>query len=131
LQFAAPSIIIMTLLMVIPLVMAIWLGMNHLTFQNIGAPQFLGLQNYADVLSDPRFWNSFQFTMLYMVLVIPAQLIIGFMIALLLDQVSKITRGIYLSIFLLPFVIVPIVGTLMFKQLFEPSGLLTCLPGNI
>lgn len=126
-QFAAPSIIIMTLLMVIPLVMAIWLGMNYITFNNITSPQFIGLRNYIEVLSDNRFWQSFGFTALYMVIVVPAQLIIGFTIALTLDQVSKFTRGIYLSIFLLPFIIVPVVGTLMFKQLFEPSGLLTWL----
>ena len=41
-QFAAPSIIIMTLLMVIPLIMAIWLGMNYITFNNINSPQFIG-----------------------------------------------------------------------------------------
>ncbi len=126
-KFAAPSMIIMTLLMVIPLIMAIWLGMNYITFNNINDPQFVGLRNYIEVLSDSRFWQSFGFTALYMAIVVPAQLIVGFTIALALDQVSKFTRGIYLSIFLLPFIIVPIVGTLMFKQLFEPSGLLTWL----
>lgn len=127
LQFATPSIIIMTLLMVIPLIMAIWLGMNFITYNNINDPQFIGLQNYIGVLTDPRFWQSFEFTGLYMVFVVPLQLIIGFTVALLLDQVSRLARGIYLSIFLLPFIIVPIVGTLMFKQLFEPSGLFTWL----
>jgi len=127
LQFAAPSIIIMTFLMVIPLIMAIWLGMNFITYININDPQFVGLRNYIDVLSDPRFWQSFRFTGLYMVIIVPVQLIIGFTIALLLDQVSRFTRGIYLSLYLLPFIIVPVVGTLMFKQLFEPSGLFTWL----
>jgi ABC-type sugar transport system permease subunit len=126
-RFSAPSIFMMTLLMVIPLLMAIWLGTQFMTFNNINDPQFVGLQNYIQVLQDPRFWQSFGFTALYMVVVVPAQLIIGFTIALLLDQVSKFTRGIYLAIFLLPFIIVPIVGTLMFKQLFEPSGLFTYL----
>ena len=126
-QFAAPSIIVMTLLMVVPLIMAIWLGMNYITFNNINTPQFIGLRNYIEVLNDNRFWQSFGFTALYMAIIVPAQLIIGFTIALALDQVSKFTRGIYLSIFLLPFIIVPIVGTLMFKQLFEPSGLITWL----
>lgn len=127
LGFAAPSIVVMTLLMVIPLIMAIWLGMNFFTYNNINEPQFIGLRNYIEVLSDPRFWQSFRFTGLYMLIVVPMQLIIGFSIALLLDQVSNLTRGIYLSIFLLPFIIVPVVGTLMFKQLFEPSGLLLWL----
>jgi ABC-type sugar transport system permease subunit len=127
LGFAAPSIVVMTLLMVIPLIMAIWLGMNFFTYNNINEPQFIGLRNYSEVLGDPRFWQSFRFTGLYMLIVVPMQLIIGFSIALMLDQVSNLTRGIYLSIFLLPFIIVPVVGTLMFKQLFEPSGLLLWL----
>lgn len=124
-KFASPSMIIMTLLMVVPLVMAIWLGMNYMTYNNINDPQFVGLRNYIEILQDGRFWQSFRFTGLYMLIVVPAQLIVGFTIALLLDQVSRLTRGIYLSIFLLPFIIVPIVGTMMFKQLFEPSGLFT------
>jgi len=126
-RFAAPSIIIMTLLMVIPLVMAIWLGMNYVTYNNISEPQFVGLRNYLEVLKDSRFWQSFQFTAIYMVFVVPATLMVGFIVALFLDQVSAFTRGIYLSLFLLPFIIVPIVGTMMFKQLFEPSGLFTYL----
>ena len=126
-QFTAPSIIIMALLMVVPLVMAIWLGMQFMTFNNITAPQFVGLRNYIDVLSDPRFWQSFRFTILFAVIVIPSQMLIGFTMALLLDQVKGLTRGIYLAIFLLPFIIVPIVGTIMFKQLFEASGLITYL----
>ncbi len=127
LKFTAPSIFVMTLLMVIPLIMAIWLGMQFMTYVNINDPQFVGLRNYIDTLQDPRFWQSFRFTALYMVIIVPAQLVIGFTIALLLDQVSRFTRGIYLSIYLLPFIIVPVVGTLMFKQLFEPSGLLSWL----
>ena len=126
-RFAAPSIIVMTLLMVIPLVMAIWLGTQFMTFNNINAPQFVGLRNYTDVLSDSRFWQALWFTLLLTAIVIPIRMVIGFAIALLLDQLSGLTRGIYLAIFLLPFIIVPIVGTIMFKQLFEASGPLTWL----
>lgn len=125
--FASPSIVIMTALMLIPLVMAIYLGMTRLNFQNITNPQFIGLANYADVLQDARFWSAFQFTANYILCVVPLVIIIGFVMALILDQVAVIPRGIYLSVFLLPFVIVPIVGSLMFKQLFEASGPLTYL----
>ena len=126
-QFATPSIFMMTILMVIPLAMAIWLGTQFMTFNNISDPQFVGLRNYTDVLSDARFWQSFRFTALYAAIIVPTTMVIGFVIALFLDQVSRFTRGVYLSIFLLPFIIVPIIGTLMFKQLFEPSGLITYL----
>lgn len=98
-----------------------------MTFMNINEPQFVGARNYIEVLSDDRFWQSFRFTILYTIINIPARLVLGFAIALLLDQLPKLIRGIYLSIFLLPFIIVPIVGTIMFKQLFEASGPLTWL----
>lgn len=126
-RFATPSIFMMIVLMLIPLIIAIWLGTQYMTYNNILEPQFVGLRNYIEVLEDPQFWRSLRFTFLYMFVTIPLQLLIGFTMALLLDQVSKFSRGIYLSIFLLPFIIVPIVGTLMFKQLFEPSGLFTWL----
>lgn len=124
LQFASPSIILMVTLMVIPLGMALWLGMHRFTFMTIDTPQFVWFENYTEVLTDARFWRSFRFTSLYTAIVVPTRIIIGFAIALMLDQVSKTIRGVYLSLFLLPFIIVPVVGTLMFKQLFEASGVL-------
>ena len=122
-RFAAPSIITMTLLMVIPLLMAIGLGLYFMTFENLRSPRFIGLQNYLDVLGDTRFWQSFQFTALFTAITVPARMLLGFLIALLLDQVSRSVRGIYLSLFLLPFIVVPIVGAAMFKELFESTGL--------
>jgi ABC-type sugar transport system permease subunit len=115
----------MILLMFIPLLMAIYLGATRLNFQNITNPDFIGAANYLNVLSDVQFWRAFQFTAIYIVLVVPMVILVGFVVAMILDQVSIFTRGIYLSIFLLPFIIVPIVGSLMFKQLFEASGPLT------
>lgn len=123
--FASPSIVLMIALMAIPLLISIFLGMNFMTFTNINEPQFIGLRNFQEILSDNRFWQSFNFTALYMVTSVPAILTIGFVMALVLDQVSSLSRGIYLSVFLLPFIIVPVVGTLMFKQLFEASGPMT------
>ena len=123
--FASPSIIVMLMLMVVPLAIALWLGFHYMTFRNIASPDFVGLRNYSDVLADPRFWRSFNFTALYTAIVVPSWVVIGFIIALFLDQVAGWARGVYLAIFLLPFITVPIIATIMFKQLWEPSGLLT------
>lgn len=116
----------MVLLMVVPLAIAIWLSVQFLTFQTMGDPtQYVGFRNYVDILNDARFWRSFEFTAIYTVINVPLRIVIGFLIALILDQMPKLVRGIFLSIFLLPFIVVPIVGTLMFKQLFETSGLIS------
>ena len=122
-QFSAPSIIAMGALLVFPLAIAIWLGLHLMTFRNINAPQFIGLANYVEVLTDQRFWQAFQFTILYTAVTVPIRMVIGLILALMLDQVTRRYRGVFIAIILLPMVVVPVVGTLMFKQLFEPSGI--------
>ena len=48
-----------------------------------------GAENYIEVLSDPEFWASLRFTVLYIVVTVLLVILIGFFIALLLDQVTK------------------------------------------
>ena len=126
LAFVSPSVVIMLLLMVLPLLTAIWLGFNFITFKNLTTPQWVGLENYTEVLSDPAFWASLRFTLLYIVITVPSEILIGFFIALLLDQVTRF-RGVYIAASLLPFIVTPIVGTLMFRNVFDRSGLYTYL----
>ena len=121
--FTGPSIILMVSLMIIPLIMAIWLGLNYVTYRNMNAPEFIGLENYLAILGDPRFWQSFRFTLLIIVIVTPAEMILGFFIALLLDQTNKRVRGIFIALLLTTYVTVPVVSGLMFRQLFEPNSL--------
>ncbi|MDQ3250381.1 MAG: sugar ABC transporter permease [Chloroflexota bacterium] len=120
---SAPSIIVMVMLMIVPLLWAIWLGFNYVTFNNLRTPVFVGLENYREVLADPRFWQALRFTLLLIVLVGTAELVVGFGIALLLDQASTAARGIFLAIFLTSYISVPVISGLMFKQLFLPTGL--------
>lgn len=121
-QFAAPSLVMMTALMLVPLCVSIWLGFNFLTFKNLHSPEFVGFANYLDVLADQRFWQAVRFTLLFVVIAVPSKVLLGFVMAMLLDQISIRVRGAFIATFLIPFIVVPIVGTLMFKQLVEPSG---------
>ncbi len=122
-RFTAPSNLLMLTLMVFPIVVAVFMSFHFVTFRNIGSPEFNGLQNYSYILSDPKFWQAFRFSILIVVVTVPAQLFIGFVVALLLDQVQNRMRGILIAGFLLPFIVVPVVGTMMYKQLFQVGGL--------
>ena len=123
LMFMSPSLLVMLALMVFPLVTSIWLSMQYMTFRNINTPEFVGFANYVAVFDDLKFWNAFSFTMTYIAIAVPMQTFTGFLIAVLLDQISKRVRGIYIAAFLMPFIVVPVVGTLMVKQLFESGGI--------
>ncbi len=122
-MFMSPSLLVMLALMVFPLVTSIWLSTQYMTFRNINEPVFVGLANYVEVFEDQRFWSAFSFTMTYIAISVPMYIFAGFLIAVLLDQVSRRIRGIYIAAFLMPFIVVPVVGTLMVKQLFESGGL--------
>ena len=126
LWFTGPSIVIMLGLMILPLVAAIFLGFNYITYRNLNEPQWVGLQNYVEVLGDPEFWDAMGFTLLYIVITVPASIVIGFAVALMLDQVTRF-RGIFIAGMLLPFIVTPVVGTLMFRNLFDRWGLYTYL----
>lgn len=122
-MFMSPSLLVMLALMVFPLLTSIWLSMQYMTFRNINEPEFVGLANYIAVFEDQKFWNAFSFTMTYIAISVPLYISTGFLIAVLLDQVSRRVRGIYIAAFLMPFIVVPVVGTLMVKQLFESGGI--------
>ena len=122
-MFMSPSLLVMLLLMVFPLLTSIWLSMQFMTFRNINTPEFVGLANYLAVFDDRKFWQAFSFTMTFIALAVPLQILVGFLIAVLLDQVSVRIRGVYIAAFLMPFIVVPVVGTLMVKQLFESGGI--------
>ena len=120
--FVGPSVVIMLALMVAPLLAAIWLGFHRMTFTNVTEPVWVGLENYSFMLSDPGFWNSFAFTILYIVVTVPIQIVLGLFVALMLDQVRAF-RGIYMAAILLPFIVTPIVGTLIYRQTFDRYGI--------
>lgn len=116
----------MLALMVFPLVTTIILSFNRILLRDVRASEWIGLGNYTEVLSDPAFWSAFRLTILYVAVVVPSMIIIGFGVANLLDRVVR-GRGIYMAALLLPFIVTPVVGTLMVRDLFDRGGLLAWL----
>ena len=116
----------MLLLMVFPLVTTIWLGFHRLLIRDLQNPEWIGFDNYTDVLSDPEFWDAFVFTMIFVVVTVPIQMTFGLGVALLLDKVGR-GRSLYMAALLLPFIVTPVVGTLVFEDLFERGGLISWL----
>jgi ABC-type sugar transport system permease subunit len=112
----------MVLLMVLPLAGSIVLSFMQLTFRNLLSPTWIGFDNYTRVLSDPAFWDSVKFTLLYVLATVPTTIFIGYIFALMLDQVTHF-RGVLIGAMLLPMVITPVVSVMMFKDLFSNTGL--------
>jgi ABC-type sugar transport system permease subunit len=121
--FTSPSIIVMFALLLFPLGYSIWLGMHLITFNTINEPVFIGLENFQVILSDPLFWAAISWTLIIIAITVPMHMFLGFVFALLLDQIKGQIRAFYLAAFLIPMIVVPLIGTIVFKQLFDPPGL--------
>ncbi len=124
--FTIPSAAVMTVLMVVPLVTTVWLGFHRLLLRDLKNPSWIGLQNYRDILTDPEFWAAFRWTMLFVVIVVPIQMGLGLATALMLDRVVR-GRSIYVAALLTPFIVTPVVGSLVYKDLFDRGGLIAWL----
>jgi len=125
----------MLVLLVFPLFYSLWLGMHFLTFRTFDEPVFVGLENFGAILSDPAFWAALRWTLVIIAVTVPAHMIIGFLIALFLNEVKGRMRAFYLAASLIPMIVVPLIGTVVFKQLFDPVGLVAwgykSVTGNI
>lgn len=90
-----------------------------------GAPHFVGLANYRTMLTgDPLFWKSLSVTVYYTLGTVPLVIIIGFIVALLLNQRVH-GQGIFRTIYYLPTLVPSIANAMLWIWLFNPQfGLL-------
>ena len=64
---------------------------------------FLGLTYYRDMLSDPKLHRALVNTLLYAAIIVPAQLVLGLTIAVLLDTVRRL-RPLFRAVYFSPYV---------------------------
>lgn len=109
LLFASPWIVGFLAFTVYPVILSFYYSLN--VYTTFGQPmQWVGLQNYVDLLTqDDLFWVSLYNTLYMVVIGIPFHIILAVLLALLLNM-SLRGVSIYRTVFYLP-TIVPIVAT--------------------
>ncbi|MFB2582760.1 carbohydrate ABC transporter permease [Herbiconiux sp. P15] len=78
--------------------------LSFTNWRGSGAAEWVGFDNYAYLLSSPGFWNSLANSGVLWLLIIPAQLVIALVAAVLLDNAKLRLRGFYRVAFIVPFV---------------------------
>lgn len=119
LAFMLPSAVPLALFVLGPMVAAAWIS---LTEWNLLAPaQWVGLENYANLLTDPETADVFLHTLYYIVGYLPLVYIGGLAIALALNTALRgrtLLRGVYF----LPVITSWIVVALVWRWLLNPSN---------
>jgi polyol transport system permease protein len=112
----SPAVALLFVWMIVPLAMTIYFSTLHYNLLNPGSEQFVGLENYTYFLSDPAFLSSLQNTLVLVGSVLVITIVLGTLVALLLDQ-AVIGRSIVRLMVIAPFFVMPTVSALVWKNL--------------
>lgn len=86
----------------------------------IGNPKFIGLANYKELFSSRDFYNSLVVTGIYTLVYVPASIIIGFLLAVLMSSKSKFNI-VYRTIFFIPYVTSMVAMSAVFLFILHPQ----------
>lgn len=118
--FLAPSIIFIVAMIIAPLVYNFSLSFTDWTMAVNKAPNFIGLDNYIEVFKEPRFVNSVGRTLLFSLIAIALEAILGIALAVLINRKFH-GRRIVQALMLLPVVATPVALGMAWKLILEPS----------
>lgn len=115
-----PAVLAVFGIILFPLIYTFMISLHNmsLTIESMG--DFVGLENYYKVLTDTSFWDSAGRTAYFSFVSISVEMLLGVMIALLLNEQI---RGISLlrTIIILPWAVPTIVNGAMWKWIFHPE----------
>jgi ABC-type sugar transport system permease subunit len=114
----APSFLVMAGLLVIPLVRTIQWSFENVRYGTPGT--FVGLDNFADALTDPRFGQAALFTVIVTVITTAILLVLGYIVAIGIDRLTK-SRPLVLGIMLVSYVLPNLVGAVAFSWLVNDN----------
>lgn len=116
--FMVPSFLILGVFVIYPIVQSFIFSFQDVT---IGGPaSWIGLSNYVTLVQDPQFRNALGVTLEFTIISVAVLIIVGFILALLLQGEGIVTR-IVRSIFFFPTIVSLVSIGLVWKFLLDPN----------
>lgn len=102
LLFVLPAMLLVVVFFLVPLGMTVWMSFHD--WPLMGAPEWIGVENYQKMWGDRRFWNAMEFTIWYSIVATIAIFGLAFPLALFVERPGRMT-GIYRTAYFLPVVV--------------------------
>jgi multiple sugar transport system permease protein len=134
-SFAAPFVVLFTVFMAGPILVSFITSFTDMRVTDVRSPfnvEFVGLDNYADVLGDSAFRKAALNTAIYVLVTTPATIGIGLLVALALNQGIVRFRNVFRVGFFLPYVTSIVAIAVVWRILLgTDSGLINGVLGQI
>ena len=114
-----PALVLVALVAIYPLARTIYDSFTNRQFlEGIEPTEFVGLQNYRDLLHDTIFRDSIVVTVKFTVVTVAFELVLGLIIALVVNSGFK-GRGVMRAMMLVPWAIPTVVAAQMWKWMYD------------
>lgn len=121
LLFTAPSIILVTAFLVVPICMTIYMSFFNRTLKK---NTYIGLENYRRLLSDAAFQKALTNTLLYALILIPCIVLITMILASAIIQKKQAVGSVYRGLFYIPTIASGVTVSIVWSWVFHPvSGI--------
>lgn len=118
LRLTAPAFIVMILVTAYPLVYAVVLSFFRYRLTDPDGREFVGLQNYLTVLTDPVWWSAVVTTAIITVASVAIELVLGFGFAWVMYRIVR-GRSFVRTAILVPYGIITVVSAFVWRYAFQ------------
>lgn len=118
----APAVVLLLGWMLVPLIMTLWFSFRTYLPLRGGDQGWTGFDNYVRFVTSSAFWPSIMTTLTIVVSVLVITVVLGILLAMLLDQ-PMWGQGVVRILVIAPFFVMPTVSALVWKNMFmDPTN---------
>lgn len=127
--FTLPFVIGLLVFLLVPMIISLYY--SFCKYNILSPPQFIGLDNYKNMMGDSVFWKSMGVTFIFACVSVPLKLIFALIVAMLLLKNSKVS-GFYRAAYYLPSIIGGSVAVaILWKRMFAVDGVINTVLSNL
>src|ERR687895_605094 len=118
-----PSLILIALVAVYPIIYAIWLSLHEYSLIRAGLSRWAapaGLGNYIDAFKTPEFVDSIFITFVFTISSVFLETVIGLVMALIMAAAFK-GQGLLRTVVLVPWAVLTVVTAIMWRTIVDPN----------
>lgn len=114
-----PSILAILFMVIYPLVYAFRLA--FLEWHAFAPPQFVGLNNFLNMFLDYKFWSALGVTMKFVAIAVPVEVVVGLLVAVLLNRQIR-GKNFLRTLITLPIFVCPVALGFVSLSLYDTNG---------
>ncbi|HEY5356113.1 MAG TPA: sugar ABC transporter permease [Streptosporangiaceae bacterium] len=114
----APNLVLFTVFIIIPVILA--LALSFTSWDLVGAPQWIGLGNYRQMLADPAVPQAIETTMIFLVLGVVPTVVLGLLLALLANIQFRFV-AVVRTLYFVPAVVSFAASAVLWQWIYRPG----------